>query len=380
MRGRLRKTLLFTLAVAVLGVLIYRSRSSIGLKDFDWSQLRASITHANVWLLLLSTVAIYVAYALRAARWVRFSRYLGSLSFPSVYRSTLVGFTAIFLLGRAGEPIRPLLIARKDGVPVSATFGIYILERIFDLAATLVVAGLSLLLFPGLLSAERGASDSTGFMTAIRASGMVMLLALPVAVVFLVYFRLHGAEAYKRRLERLRRSSTTPGWRLRVACLIDGFGDGLQAIRNFGDLAAAVAYSAAHWALVVWVYLWICQAFGGRLGELSLSAAMLVLAFSMVGSTIQLPAVGGGSQAACFLAFTLVLGVEKEPAAAASIVLWLITFAASSLAGVPLLVREGWSMGELRRLARAEAEAEDAGTHLSAVEHGAAIHAKEARR
>jgi hypothetical protein len=45
---------------------------------------------------------------------------------------------------------------------------------------------------------------------------------------------------------------------------------------------------------------------------------------------------------------------------------WLITFAASSLAGVPLLVREGWSLGELRRMAEHEDEIIDREVALSA--------------
>jgi hypothetical protein len=74
----------------------------------------------------------------------------------------------------------------------------------------------------------------------------------------------------------------------------------------------------------------------------------------MVGSAVQLPGVGGGSQLACFLAYTTIFGVEKEPAAAAAILIWLITFAGCSLAGVPLLVHEGMSLGELRRMAEEE--------------------------
>ena len=57
----------------------------------------------------------------------------------------------------------------------------------------------------------------------------------------------------------------------------------------------------------------------------------------------------------------------QEPAAAAAIVLWLVTFATPCLAGVPLLIHEGWSMGELRQLARAETAAEEAGTHVTDV-------------
>jgi glycosyltransferase 2 family protein len=81
------------------------------------------------------------------------------------------------------------------------------------------------------------------------------------------------------------------------------------------------------------------------------------MAFTLVGSAVQLPGVGGGSQVACFLAYTAVFGVEKEAAAAASIVVWLITFAACSLAGVPLLIHEGLSLGKLRELAEHEKEA-----------------------
>ena len=115
--------------------------------------------------------------------------------------------------------------------------------------------------------------------------------------------------------------------------------------------------SAVHWFLVLLVYLWVSHSFGGTLASLNLGDAMLVMAFTLVGSAVQLPGVGGGSQVAAFLAYTAVFGVEKEAAAAASIVMWLITFAACSLAGVPLLINEGLSLGKLRELAEHEKEA-----------------------
>ena len=46
---------------------------------------------------------------------------------------TLAGFSAVFLLGRVGEPVRPLLISRKDKIPLADTFGIYALERLLDM-------------------------------------------------------------------------------------------------------------------------------------------------------------------------------------------------------------------------------------------------------
>jgi hypothetical protein len=98
---------------------------------------------------------------------------------------------------------------------------------------------------------------------------------------------------------------------------------------------------------------------------MNFSGAMLLLAVTLVGSVLQLPGVGGGAQIASFIGLTKIFGVEQEPAAAMAVVLWIITFAGGTLAGVPLLIHEGMSVGELRQLAKAEAEAEEAGKHIA---------------
>ena len=355
----LRKALYVVLAVALVAALLYRFRRAITLEGFRWSLLASSIRDARVSLLLLSILVIYACYAIRALRWMRFSRSLGPTTFPHVYSATLMGFTAIFLLGRAGEPIRPLLIARKDQLPVSGSFGIYVLERILDASATAVFAALALLVFPiRTLPGE----DADTLIAAARTTGVTLLFGLICIVSFLVYFRLRGATALAPRLVAWRRNT---GWRGKLAKILEGFSDGLQSIRTWNDLLAALGYTAAHWFLVVFVYLWIPHSFGGDFLVMNFSGAMLLLAFSMVGSTLQLPGVGGGTQVAAFLVFTGIFGVEQEPASAAAIILWLITFASSCLVGLPLLIREGWSMGELRRLARDEAAAESIGHHVS---------------
>ena len=50
----------------------------------------------------------------------------------------------------------------------------------------------------------------------------------------------------------------------------------------------------------------------GELAALSLAAATLVLAFTLVGSAAQLPGVGGGAQVASFLVLTLILGRQTR--------------------------------------------------------------------
>jgi hypothetical protein len=138
-------------------------------------------------------------------------------------------------------------------------------------------------------------------------------------------------------------------------------------VKSAGDLVLAVLYSAIHWGMVLVVYYLVAQSFGGRLAELTLGDCMLVLAFTLVGSAVQLPAVGGGSQALAIFAYAQVFGVESSTAVAAAIVLWLVTFAGCSIAGIPLLIREGVSLGNLRELAEHEKEElEEIAAHGSA--------------
>src|SRR5713101_3031051 len=348
MRASSRKLIVLLLGLVVLGFVVYRSSGMIHLADFSGTKLLHAIRNARVSYLLLSILAIYACYAVRALRWREFQKHVGQAHFWDIYEMTLAGFAAVFLLGRAGEPVRPLLLARKGKLPVADTFGIYVLERLLDTASTAVIAAIGLLVFT--THVHNGEAAST-LQTAAKTGGSLLAAGVLGAAVLLVYVRLHGSAMLERRLQGWLASH---GWRASVAKIILGFIRGVQTIRTIRDLAEAVIYSAIHWAMVLAVYFLVTQSFGGKLRELSLGDVMLVLAFTLVGSVVQLPAVGGGSQALAIFAYTRVFGVESEPAVAAAIVLWLISFAFCSLAGVPILIREGFSLGQLKELAEHE--------------------------
>lgn len=355
---RWRRYLLLLLALAAVGYFAYKFRNAITLEGFRWDVVVRSLRHSRVSLVLLGVVVIYACFAVRSLRWMRFCRWLGPSRFWNVYSATLMGFSCVFLLGRAGEPIRPVLISRKDSLSMPGMFGVYVLERIADAAATLVLAGCALLLLQhGSLAAHLRSGTGLTIVRVARSTGVLLLVGLAAAIAFLAYFRYHGAGWLAKRLHD---TKWRKGWRGKIVVLLEGFIEGLQGIRTWDDLGALAGYTVVHWSLVAVVYVLVTRAFGGRLAALSFGGVILVLAFTLVGSAVQLPGVGGGAQLATFLVLTLALGVEKEPAATAAIVLWLVAFASCCIAGLPLLFREGWSMGELRRMAQAEEQAGEA--------------------
>ena len=352
MRASSRKLLVAVVGVGILGFVGYRTRGLFHFGDFSGEKLLHVLRGADPVLLAISFIAIYMCYALRSLRWQVFQQNLGPSHFWDIFSMTLAGFSAVFLLGRAGEPIRPLLLARKEKLPASGLFGIYVLERLFDAASAAVIAAIGLLLFQ---SHAHGGETTSRLQAAAKTTGSMLFAGVLGAAVLLVYLRLHGTALLERRMQRV---IATHGWKAKFALIILEFARGIQTIRSWGQLALAVLYSTAHWFLVLLVYLWVSHSFGGKLASISLSDAMLVMAFTLVGSTVQAPGVGGGSQAGSFIAYHEIFGVQSEPAFAAAIVVWLVSFAACTLVGVPLLLREGWSLGELRHMAEAEKAAE----------------------
>ena len=348
MRSLSRKTILVVLGLLALGIVAYQASSLLHLASFSGSRLLYALRDANPYYIILALAAIYLCYGIRSLRWRVFQRNIGNANFWKIYKLTLAGFAAIFLLGRAGEPVRPLLLAKKQDLPIADTFGIYVLERIFDMASVAVIAGVGLVLFGMRPHAGDMASELE---TAAKTSGTILFAGVLAAIIALVYLRVHGTALLERRLQT---AIEAGGWRSSLTRIVLGFVRGVQTIRTWKDLILATAYSGMHWLVVALVYYWVSHSFTGTLHTIGVADSLLVLAFTLVGSTIQLPGIGGGSQAGAIIAYTAIFGVEREPAVAAAMVLWAITFAGCGILGVPMLLHEGWGLRDLKRMAEEE--------------------------
>src|ERR1700745_145259 len=262
MNSRSKKWLLVAAALVPLGDLVYRSSESLGLRDFSAAKLWLAIKGTNPFWLVAAIVVIYGCYAVRSLRWEVFQKNLGHAKFWEIYPSTLAGFASVFLLGRAGEPIRPVLLAKRAKLPVADIFGVWVLERLFDIASMAVIAAIALLLFKG--NAHPGEAGET-IAKAAQTAGTLLAVGVGSAIVFLLYLRLHGTALLEPRLQKWRgRASSRSGF----AKIVLGFITGIQTVRSAADLFWSVLYSVVHWFLVLVVYYCVAQSFGGRLAEL----------------------------------------------------------------------------------------------------------------
>jgi len=264
---------------------------------------------------------------------------------------TLIGFTGLALLGRAGEFIRPYLIARRTELPFSSQLAVWAVERIFDIGAFAFLIVLAIFLPSALPSIPH-----PEYYVRFREAGFfliafVVLLTVAAAVIS------RSGEVVARWVEQ--RFSHLPNFGHKLAQKVREFGMGLNTIHGPWSLLWLTAVSVGMWYLIALAYHEVTHSYGVDALEIPVSQLLILMGSSMVGSMLQLPAVGGGSQIATIATLSSVFDVPPEMAASCGILLWLVTFAAVVPVGLLLLHHERLSLRKLSEESHhAEEEAE----------------------
>jgi hypothetical protein len=132
---------------------------------------------------------------------------------------------------------------------------------------------------------------------------------------------------------------------------VRSFGAGLHTIHDFGTFLQLAGVSLAIWFGIALAYRYVLHAYPqAELHHMDVPDVLLLMASSMVGSMLQLPAVGGGSQLAVIsmLSSPDWFAVPHELAVSAGILLWLVTFVAVVPVGLSLAHHEHVSLRKLR--------------------------------
>jgi hypothetical protein len=146
----------------------------------------------------------------------------------------------------------------------------------------------------------------------------------------------------------------------RVAQRVREFHGGLDTIHGPLSFLQLSGVSILMWWIIALAYREVTHAYGPALAHMTVSKVLLLMGSSMLGSLIQLPGVGGGSQLATISALQHIFNASHELAASCGILLWLTTFVSVVPAGLLLAHRERLS---LRKLSE-ETEQEEAQVEL----------------
>jgi uncharacterized protein (TIRG00374 family) len=345
---RKNRILIYVVVATILAALVYLQFRT--WKDFDWPTFWGQWKRISPRHILAAIGLIYFSYFLRALRWKIFLRPVRSeASTIGLIPATLIGFTGLALLGRPGELIRPYLIARRTSLTFSSQMAAWAVERIFDIGGFTV-----LMVFAIFFPTELRLLPNPAIYPRLRVGGF-LLIALVAGLAVTAFLVARYGESLARWIE-IRFSHLAANLGHRIAQRVREFHGGLDTIHSPRSFLELSAVSVVMWWVIAIAYREVAHSFGASLEHMTISKVLLLMGSSMLGSLIQLPGVGGGSQLATISALQHIFNATHELAASCGILLWLVTFVSVVPAGLLLAHRERLS---LRKLSE-ESEQEEA--------------------
>ena len=335
-RKRILASVVVFLILAFLVYLQYRH-----WRTFDWHTFWSQTHRIKKWHVFHGILLIYAAYIVRAVRWKIFMRPVRpKTSVTELVSPTLVGFTGLALLGRAGEFIRPYLIARRTDLPFSSQLAVWAVERIFDVGAFAVLMALAIFLPSALQSIPH-----PEYYQRFREAGFILIAVVAATAVAAAIIGRNGEKAAKWIESRFSHLSANLGHKL--AERVREFGMGLNTIHGPVSFFWLTVVSVGMWYMIALAYHEVTHSYGDAALEIPVSQLLILIFASMLGSMLQLPAVGGGSQVTTIATLSSVFDVPPELAASCGILLWLVTFFAVVPTGLLLAHHERLSLRKL---------------------------------
>jgi hypothetical protein len=355
-----KKQLVFGLVVllALVALATYAQHKH----PFHWQAFVEQFKLADWRRICVAAGCIYLGYVFRAVRWAMLLKPNKKVSAFSLLGTQVIGFTAIALIGRIADLVRPYLVAKKTALPLSTQIAVYIVERLFDGGSVALIFSSAILLAP---------SGALPHPEVFRKFGYGGLAATLLGALFLVSVRLAGGVV----ASFIERSFGVISKRLGHALggKIRSFRTGLNTLRTPADFAVTLGLSLAMWGLITMAYLEGTQAFvaGPQRESVTLAKCMVLMVISGAASVVQLPVLGWFTQiAAVEETLRNLFSLSPETSTACATTLLLITFL--SIVPVGLI----WAQFEHVSLRKITVESEQAGEELAVddpTDHGAAL-------
>lgn len=186
------------IVLAAIVALVIWGRGRI---HFDFAVFHKQLALVDWRGIIAGIACIYVGYLFRSARWALLLRHNKKVGLFSLTGTQVIGFTAVALIGRVADPVRPYLVAKRTGLPLGTQIAVYIVERLFDFGAMAVIVSLALLSipYPSVASSHPGVLSRTFAplthhypALAVILTRFGALLITVVAALVLVAVRLSG--------------------------------------------------------------------------------------------------------------------------------------------------------------------------------------------
>ncbi len=310
-------------------------------RNLDWAEVGQSLRQADPVYLGLAVLVICVGYLLRAVRWRVLLEPITETSLRELFATTTVGFAAMFLVGRAGEIVRPMWLPMRDRrVSPSAALVTIAVERVFDLASLVCFFSISLIWF-------RAPAGREAEFASIKLVGNLLLLGVILGFVALIVYHRNSERIIEwfgriiaRKFIPLRLRTIFLSLLRQLATALDILKSGREIFWvGFWTVALWLCIAVPTWLVILAFHL-----------PLSFVDSIFVMGVASMGSLVPTPGGAAGAFHAATAGSLMLLSVDRERAAAVSIIMHLVYFAPAIVFGLYYFFRGDISIERFRGL------------------------------
>jgi uncharacterized protein (TIRG00374 family) len=300
----------------------------VAFRGTDPAALAAAIRGANYGWIALMVAILVLSHWVRALRW----RFLlepikHGIGIRNLFAGVMVGYLFNNLLPRAGELVRPYVIGKLEGISKSSAFGTIIVERAIDTFTFLCLVVLLPFIYAGpLIESFPWLHEAGIVIAAVTAGGVAFLVLLMVR------------RDWTDRLLALCARVVPAGIARRMERLVHSFLDGFLFLTRPANFAVILFLSAAVWGLYILMVYVAFYAFG--LGNLGMSAAVVVQTISSIGVAIPTPGATGSYHAFTSQSLVKLFGVDPPLALSYATVTHAAGYLSTTVLGLYYLLRD----------------------------------------
>ena len=209
----------------------------------DFRRALEVILSANPIYLIPIVLLTFLTFYLRALRWWYILASTKKIPVIDILSALCIGFMANMLLPmRTGEVIRAYIISKKERIALSNVFGTVVLERVFDLLATIV-------LFIIVMFFANPVNVSPEVWASLKEGGVTISAAFIIVMTFMVML-VHNYTKVNSFMQMFY-GMLPKGAAEKIENLLSAFRDGLRALEEGRHLIAIVFYTALLWFTIV---------------------------------------------------------------------------------------------------------------------------------
>jgi uncharacterized protein (TIRG00374 family) len=320
-----------------IGLLVSITFLVWALWGLDLNGFVNEVANGNYWWLIPSVLTYFVAVWVRTWRWDYMLRPLKQIPMRKLFPVVVIGYMGnnIYPL-RMGELLRSYVLWRREDVPVGASLGTVVVERVFDgvIMLIFVFIGLPFLPFPG------------DYQFLVTVASVAFLGAL------LVFFALAAMPDRALTLAEFVFNLLLPNKASEpLLNFTQKFLDGLKGLREFKNVLMIFFTSLVIWLLETVKYWFVMQAFD--FGDAAVPFFGLMLMNGVVNLATTLPTAPGyvGTFDGPGIAVLVAYGVAQPVATAYTLVLHIALWLPITVLGGWYMLREGLSWSDMTQAA-----------------------------